>query len=319
MKRRLVSYVAALSLTALLILRSGAARAGALQGWELWTGVLIPSLLPFFTAANLLMKLGFTEMLGRRLAAPSEKLLGLSGEGCGIFLLGPSGGYPLGAAAAAEAVRAGRLDNREAERLLRFCDNTGPAFAVGALGTGVFRSAVWGLGLWGAHAVSAVLLARIFRGNAGSVIPSRSEAEPMGFGEALTDAVAAAVNALLAVGGYVIFFSAVLGVSDTLGFPTRAAEALSRCTGADAAALRSLLTGMLELSSGIGAMGTLPLRPGYLALGAFLLSFGGMCVHLQASAVTAGTGLKLTGRLGGKLLQGLLSAGIVYLAALLIL
>ena len=64
---------------------------------------------------------------------------------------------------------------------------------------------------------------------------------------------------------------------------------------------------------------TLPLRPGYLALGAFLLSFGGMCVHLQASAVTAGTGLKLTGRLGGKLLQGLLSAGIVYLAALLIL
>ncbi len=319
MKKRYFSYGAALVLTALLIWRSAAARAGALRGWELWTGVLIPSLLPFFTAANLLTKLGFMDAVGRRLAVPARKLLGLSGKGLSIFLLGLSGGYPLGAAAAAEAVRSGTADRQEAERLLRFCDNTGPAFAVGALGTGIFHSALWGLALWGAHALSAAVLARFFSRGSATVPPPSARTPEISPSEALTASVSGAVNSLLAVGGYVIFFSAVLGVSETFGFPTRAAQALSRLSGADAEILCPLLTGMLELSSGIGAMSALPPSPGGLALGACLLSFGGLCVHLQAAAVTAGTGISLKGRFYGKLLQSVLSAGIIGLAAQLIL
>jgi sporulation integral membrane protein YlbJ len=319
MKKRSLSYAAALGLMTLLILRSGAARAGALRGWELWTAVLIPSLLPFFTAANLLMKLGFMDALGRRLAVPARKLLGLSSPGFGVFLLGLSGGYPLGASAVAEAMRSGAVDRQEATRMLRFCDNTGPAFAVGALGTGVFRSAWWGLALWGAHVLSAAFLARLYARDAAEASPLSQRPNGISIAEALTASVAGAVNSLLAVGGYVIFFSSLLGVSETIGFPTGAAEGLSRLTGADAAALRCLMTGMLELSSGVGAMGALKLSPGNLAMGAFLLSFGGLCVHMQAAAVTAGTGIKLKGRLAGKLLQGLLSAGIIYLAAQLIL
>ena len=312
MKKRIIVFSFASALFLLLIFRSDAAKDGAACGLVLWTEILVPSLLPFFTAAGLLSRLGVTDALGRRIAPAGQRLLGLSGAACSVFLLGLSGGYPLGAASAADAVRSGRMDRQEAERLLRFCDNTGPAFAAGALGAGVFHSAAWGLLLWGVHVLSALILAAVFRPGPGSPGPAPAAAKPGGAADALTGSVAAACSALISIGGYVIFFSALLKVSEGFGFPGAAADALSGFTGSDPTVFRALLTGTLELSSGIGAMRGLPLTPASLALGAFLLSFGGICVHLQAAAVTAGTGIKLTGRLKGKLLQGVLSAGITF-------
>ena len=211
------------------------------------------------------------------------------------------------------------MERREAERLLCFCDNTGPAFAAGALGAGVFHSAAWGLFLWGVHVLSALILAALYRSKQHSAAPAPRIAKPDSAADALTGSVTAACSALISIGGYVVFFSALLKVSEGFGFPGKAAVALSGLIGADPAIIRALLTGMMELSAGTGAMASLSLQPASLALGAFLLSFGGICIHLQAAAVTAGTGIKLTGRLRGKLLQGVLSAGLAYLFAQLIL
>lgn len=318
MKRRYFFYAAAAALFAAFIVWSAPARAGAAYGLKLWTELLIPSLLPFFVAAGLLTRLGFMDAVGRRLAPLSARLLGVSGPGCAVFLLGLSGGYPLGAAAAAEAVEAGTLDRREAERLLCFCDNTGPAFAVGALGAGVFHSAGWGLFLWAVHAVSAALLGMGLR----KISPGTAPAAPlprqnraMGPAKALTASVSAGVSSLISIGGYVVFFSALLGVTQALGFPDNAAAALAKLTGGDSAYLSALFTGALELSSGIGAMASLPLSPASLALGSFLLGWGGLCVHLQSVSVAEPAGLSLRGRFFGKLCHGVLSAGITYLLA----
>ena len=57
-------------------------------------------------------------------------------------------------------------------------------------------------------------------------------------------------------------------------------------------------------------MAGLPLTPENLALGAFLLSAGGLCVHWQAGA--AAPGLDMRKRLGGKLLQGVFAAALMY-------
>ena len=51
-------------------------------------------------------------------------------------LLGVTGGYPLGADAVARLRRSGALTREQAERALAFCNNSGPAFLVGAAGVG---------------------------------------------------------------------------------------------------------------------------------------------------------------------------------------
>ncbi|MBQ3276787.1 MAG: hypothetical protein IJH47_07025 [Oscillospiraceae bacterium] len=317
MRNKVFSFIAAGALFAALLVYSGPARDGAAAGLRLWRELLLPSLLPWFAAAGLLSRLGVTEAAGQLLSPSLGRLFRVSPAGCGVFLLGLAGGYPAGAAAAAEAVEAGRLDKKEAEHLLRFSDNTGPAFAAGALGAGIFRSAGTGLGLWAVHALTAVLLGICCR--RGRAAPARSGPHAASwahsFSRAFTDAVQSAVSAVLSIGGYVTFFSALLAVAGELGFPERAAELAAACTGADAAILRALFTGTLELSSGIGAMAGMAPTPAALALGSFLLGWGGLCVHLQSLAVTGKAGLDLKGRRRGKLLHGVLSAAVTYAAA----
>ena len=314
MKRRL-SFLLSAALFALLFVFSAEARSGAAAGLRLWSGLLVPSLLPWFAAAGLLTRLGFLQALGRRLAPTAGRALGVSGAGFGIFLLGLSGGYPLGAASAAEALRAGTITRGEAQNLLRFCDNTGPAFAVGALGVGVFHSAAAGFFLWTVHALCALLLGLLFRSGEAPRAAEPHPAPPCAFSEALTGSVGAAVSALLAIGGYVTFFSSLLAIADALGLPGAAASFASARTPLPADFFRALFTGSLELSSGIGAMAALPRTRSTFALGAFLLSWGGLCVHFQTAAVTAGTGLDLGERLGAKLLHGLLSAAAAWALA----
>ena len=103
--RRLVS-LCAIALFCLFVIYSADAREGAQRGLVLWGTLLVPSLLPFFAAAGLLTRLGVIDAVCRRLT-PRKGSGVFSGPALGVFLLGLSGGYPLGAASAAEAVKAG--------------------------------------------------------------------------------------------------------------------------------------------------------------------------------------------------------------------
>ena len=317
MKKRYWGYAAGAALFALFLFSSGSARDGAAEGLRLWGGILVPSLLPYFAAAGLLTRLGAIDALARRLAPLAGRLFGVSGAGAAVFLLGLSGGYPLGAASVAALWRSGSIDREEAEHLLMFCDNSGPAFAVGALGVGVFGSAGWGMLLWGIHAISAAAVGILFRRRTrGGEAPIKPPRRTPDFGAALGGAVTAAGQTILQIGAYVIFFSALIASLGALGFPDTLAGELALCTGGPLSFFRALFTGALELSRGVGAMAGLPRTPGSLALGEFLLSWGGLCVHGQAGA--AAEGLKMRKRLGGKLLQGVFSAALAYAAASII-
>lgn len=303
--------VAAL-LFGLFTMASRPARTGALSGLQLLGELLIPSLLPFFTAAGLLNRLGFAHALGNLLTGTLGRLFGLSGCGCTVFLLGLSGGYPLGAATAADLCRSGQLSPEEARRLLRFCDNTGPSFALGAVGA-AFGPTKAGVFLWLVHVLSA-LLTGLLLGRAKSAAGPPAPMPPVeeSFAAAFTGAVQSAVKALLNIAGFVIFFSALLGILNDGGIPGRMALALSRITKPEERWWLCLLTGALELSSAVGQMQGMNCTPENLALGAFILSWGGLCIHFQSVAVLQGTGLNGKERLGGKLLQGVLSGILAY-------
>ena len=263
MKRRFFGYAAGAALFLLFLFSSADARQGAVDGLRLWGTLLVPSLLPYFAAAGLLTRLGAVDAIARRLAPAAARLFGVSGAGAAVFLLGLSGGYPLGAASIGALYRDGLLRKDEAEHLLAFCDNSGPAFAVGALGVGVFGSAGWGLLLWGIHAISAAAVGILFRRKTrGGEAPIKPPRKTPDFGAALGGAVTAAGQTILQIGAYVIFFSALIASLGALGFPDTLAGELALCTGGPLSFFRALFTGALELSSGVGAMAGLPLTPG---------------------------------------------------------
>ncbi len=78
--------------------------------------------------------------------------------------------------------------------------------------------------------------------------------------------------------------------------------------------LSSLAVGSLELTSGIAAVQQFPVRLRFL-LCTFLVSWGGICVHLQAAEALLAAKLPVRRYLAGKLMQALISSLLAFMLA----
>jgi hypothetical protein len=112
--RQALPLFAALAALAALLFCAEEARRGAYAGLLLCARVIVPSLFPFFVLATLLTRLGFAEYIGVIASPVMSRLFNVSGEDAAAFVLGVSGGYPLGAATVAELYAACRVKKEEA-------------------------------------------------------------------------------------------------------------------------------------------------------------------------------------------------------------
>ena len=277
--------------------------ASVTEGLRLSVSVLIPSLFPFFICVNLTSALGLTGVLARVFAPVMRRMFHVSGAGCTAVLCGAAGGYPSGAQCVAALYREGQLSRAEAEYLLLFCNNAGPAFLFGAVGTVLGIGMTGCLLLWGIHLLSALVIGLVNRPKEApnAALPPVQRANASG---AVVEAVRSAGQAILQITMFVAAFS-VLARLLTMAAAHILPDGV--CT---------VLTGMLELSGGIAALANLPITLRWkLALASFFLGFGGLCVWMQTQAVLAPAGLSGCGMLLAKLAQGLLAALMTYFLA----
>lgn len=277
--------------------------AAVTEGLRLSVSVLIPSLFPFFICVNLTSALGLTGVLARVFAPVMRRMFHVSGAGCTAVLCGAAGGYPSGAQCVAALYREGQLSRAEAEYLLLFCNNAGPAFLFGAVGTVLGIGMTGCLLLWGIHLLSALAVGLMNRPKdaPNAALPPVQRANASG---AVVEAVRSAGQAVLQITMFVAAFS-VLARLLTMAAAHILPDGV--CT---------VLTGMLELSGGIAALANLPIALRWkLALASFFLGFGGLCVWMQTQAVLAPAGLSGCGMLLAKLAQGLLAALITFFLA----
>ena len=304
---------AALAVFAALLLRPQAAADGARAGLLLCAQTLIPALFPFMAASGLLLRLGAPQRLGEALSPLSRRLFGVGGAGGGAFLLGIFGGYPLGAVTVTELFQSGALEKKEAERLLAFCDNSGPAFIVSAVGASAFGSAGTGFFLYFVHVLAAVLAGALARPKSGAQGAKMPAAAPAAFPRAFTESVRAATGTMVTVCGFAVFFNVLVGLLDADGGLSLAVGGISSQFGAALHFTRALLLGVLELGTGAAALQGLAPDAANLSLAAFLLGWGGLSVHAQAAAIALQGGLSPARHELGKLAHGLLSALLVWI------
>ena len=277
--------------------------AAVTEGLRLSVSVLIPSLFPFFICVNLTSALGLTGVLARVFAPVMRQMFHVSGAGCTAVLCGAAGGYPSGAQCVAALYREGQLSRAEAEYLLLFCNNAGPAFLFGAVGTVLGIGMTGCLLLWGIHLLSALVIGLVNRPKEApnAALPPVQRANASG---AVVEAVRSTGQAVLQITMFVAAFS-VLARLLTMAAAHILPDGV--CT---------VLTGMLELSGGIAALANLPIALRWkLTLASFFLGFGGLCVWMQTQAVLAPAGLSGCGMLLAKLAQGLLAALITFFLA----
>lgn len=298
-----LSLLPPLALFGALVAFSSEAAEGTRQGLALCAGTLVPSLFPFFVLSRLLSAMGLTDLLSRWAGPLMQRLFRVSGAGAEAFVIGLSGGYPLGAVTVAALRRDGHIEKDEAERLLAFCNNSGPAFILGGAGA-VFQSMKAGVFLYLAHVLSAFCTGLLFRGRAQPPTKKGASPAPQRFSQAFPAAVAGALSATLSVCSFVCFFSSILALTGGFSFLPEL--------------WRIPVTGFFELGSGVASLRGFAPEPPFMAMAGFMLGWGGLSVHFQTLGAVADTDIKCARHLWGRALCGGISAVFSFFLAYLI-
>ena len=286
--------------------------------------VIVPSLFPFFVVSTLIVETGVTRHLGKLLEPVMRPLFNVGGSCVAAFALGFIGGYPVGAKTVIALYENGDCSKVEAERLLSFCNNSGPAFIFGVVGAGVFSSGTIGLLLYLAHTLASLIVGVIFR-NWGvsdarcNRLRKKSPPPPQSFSVVFTGSVKSSVQSMVNICGFVIFFTVfiqLLFVSGFIPFLAGVISTLLSPLGFDNRWAERLLIGIIEISSGVwslnDAAGQLTAS---VAMAAFMLGWAGLSVHSQVLSFIGSSGLSVRTYIYGKFLQGIISAGFVFIIA----
>ena len=284
--RRYLSLFLPAAVMVLILLSPQQAAEAVRQAMQLCAGSVIPSLFPFLVLSSLVV--GSSPSPGPSFSTLLGRCLGCSNTGARLFLLSLLGGYPVGPRLMGQLMRRGDLSHREAEHLLLFCNNAGPAFVMGFVGLGLLGSLRAGVWLYLLHALSALLIALLFRPRQPFSSPAQSRTLSPSFSQELVEAITSAGSAMVQVCAFITFFYTALHL-----FAQRSGIA------------HPLVLGFVELTCGLTRL--TPTRAGFV-MAAGLLGWGGLSVHTQTAAALSGTGVSLRNNLRGKFLQGIFSA-----------
>ena len=303
-----------------LVLWPAEAIQAARDGLALCGNVIVPSLFPFFVLSSLVVELGMSRYLGRLLQPVMVPLFRVNGACATALALGIVGGYPVGARTAISLYQSGQCTRTEAERMLAFCNNCGPAFILGVVGAGVFGSGAAGLLLYLGHIAASLVVGLLFRFYKPSQRPGPGRApgaqfQTVRFPAAFTHAVTGALQSTLNICALILFFTVAIRILALSGLTPALAglmSALLSPLGLSQMWAEHLLAGLLEMSSGVSSL-TGGALSGRLSMAAFMLGWAGVSVHCQVMAFLGDSGLSLRTYLVGKLLHGGLSALLISL------
>ncbi len=283
--------------TVCVCLYSSESISAARAALALCADALLPSLFVFFVLSGLLLRLGLAEALAKPFSRLLPKLFCVSGSGASALLLGFISGYPVGAVCVKTLYQRGSIGKAEAERLLAFCNNAGPVFVLGTVGSVLLKNARAGWILYLCHILAALTVGVLYRFYLPHEKPrpyARAVFCAAPFGQALSESMHAAVTNIGYVCGFTVFFAVLLAfLPDKL-----------------------FLRAVLEMTNGCSSICALSIPPAdKTRLLSLVLGFGGASVHLQLAGILSDTDLRMSACVTGKLLQAVLSY--LYISVLL--
>ena len=267
-----------------LILDSHTALSGAASGIDLCMKTILPSLFPFLFLCTVITDIlwdsqnTLIKLIGAKTGVP---------PGAESLLIAASlGGYPAGAQAVATAYAGGKLTRQDAEHLLTFCNNAGPAFLFGIVSAQFDkRSMVWAL--FAIHILAALWTGALFAGRKCSPIQLKVKHNT------IPEILSRSVKTMAVICGWIILFRILTEYLSCWLF-----RFLPE-------ALQVILSGTLELSNGCCNLVMIENVSARFLACSCLLSFGGLCITMQTASVIGRLSIKPY--LMGKLLHTVFS------------
>lgn len=301
-------YAAVLTLTGLILFRAEAIMNHTKETLIMCFNIIIPSLFPFFVCSSLLIYSGFGTVIAKYAEKIMRPLFNVAPAGAAALVVGIISGFPSGAICTADLYASGNLSEIEAERLLAFCNNSGPLFIIGSVGIAIYSSPLLGAVLYAVHIMSSLIVGVIFSNYGKSrhnSPPTAVNTKEFTLSQSVSESIRTASKNILTVCFSIIFFAPIAQTVLELIPMSRFSDAV--------------LSGIFEFSSGILKISQIDdSMIKKLAITSFILGFSGISVHLQVMAVTSKSDLSLKPYFLGKILHAFLSAFICALIMLLL-
>ena len=321
-----------ISITLSMILFPEPSFKAAERGLTVWWDIVLPALLPFFIAAELLMGIGIVHFIGVLMEPLMRPIFNVPGTGAFTMAMGIASGYPW-RFLSARLKEDGLATKTEAERLMCFCNTSDPLFMTGAVAVGMFRRTDLAIIIIAAHYLSALSVGVMMRfwkkGRDESPISwsssrdfivmrayksmrdaQRKQTKP--FGDLLGSAVTKSINTLLMILGFMVLFSVIFEILKTTNFTGLLVGAISRIIPEQILPpqlYEALVSGFFEITIGCSLASTAqaPLIP-KVAVTSCIIAWSGLSVHAQVAAVIQPSGLSIWPYSVCRLIQSLLAA-----------
>lgn len=311
--------------TICLVIFSKTNLTAAKNGLLLWANNIVPSLLPFFIATELLSYTNVVTKLGKILNPIMRPLFHVPGIGSYALLMGIISGYPTGAKIVVNLRNEGLCTKEEAERMLAFSNNSGPLFILGTVGITLFGNTTIGFLLLFTHLLACLSVGFIFRfwklkNNSKinfSYVNKKTNKEEVNFsnlGDILSNSILSSIKTIVVIGGFVVLFSVILSIlksSNVIYILGEFIYPFLKLFGIeDFRFATSIISGFLELTNGVMQVTSIACKEISIniILSAFLLGFGGISILLQVYSIIAKSDISIKAYFIGKLLHGVFAA-----------
>lgn len=184
----------------------------AFDGLTNWATNMVPTLFPFMMLSSIMISCGIDQTLTTIISPVLKPLFGCSSHAAYAIVIGFLCGFPMGAKVTCELFRNKRIDEQEANLLLGFCNNIGPAYFLGIVSPilyacGIKNNIPFLAGLYIIPLIYGVITYRLYKPPA---LPVQNTGlhmiRPI---EAIRLACIDNTQAIILLGGYVTFVNSI--------------------------------------------------------------------------------------------------------------
>jgi len=283
----------------------------AFEGLKLWSTAVLPSLLPFFIGSGLLIQFGVVDFLSTLTEPVMKPLFRCPGSAAYVFIMSITSGYPMGAKLTSQLCNQEKLTQIEAQRVLSFCNTSGPLFMIGAVAIGMLGNAKLGTIIALSHYSAAILTGILFRyygqwqdiqiqknqrsrltdsrrnifSKALSNLYYHQIKREKTLGDILGESVQSSIQSVLTVGGFITLFSVIISILQASGLTPIFSHFLAPLLSffrIPTELAPSIVSGFFEITTGCKNASMATAGLGYkVAVISAIISWGGLSVHAQ--------------------------------------
>ncbi|WMM26737.1 sporulation integral membrane protein YlbJ [Tissierella sp. MB52-C2] len=297
----------------------------ATSGVSIWFNIVLPSLLPFFIISEILIGLGFVDLIGKLLGPLMGPLFKVPGEGAFPLTMSVLSGYPVGAKLTSRLREEGLITKNQGNKLICFTSTSGPLFMLGAVSIGMLNDSSLGPLIIIPHYLAILCLGLLFRSyksdNKEFTRSNKSIFEEIqesynswvktkkSIGSLITKSVKESMDTIILIGGLVIFYSVLVEVLFNMKFINHFLYLLSNILSIDLQIVKGFIVGIFEVTMGCKNIAAANIDFIYkVLLINFIIGWSGISVHSQSLSFINKTDINGKLYIFSKFLHGILSS-----------